>query len=32
MNKVAEQALEEANELNKEAEDVAAVQNSMADF
>ena len=32
MNKVAEQALEEANELNKEAEDVAAVQNSMAEF
>ena len=32
MNKVAEQALEEANELNKEAENVAAVQNSMAEF
>jgi hypothetical protein len=32
MNKVAEQALQEADELNKEALDVAAVQNSMADF
>ena len=32
MNKVAEQALQEADELNKEAADVAAVQNSMADF
>ena len=32
MNKVAEQALSEAEELNKEAENVAAVQNSMTDF
>ena len=32
MNKVAEQALQEATELNKEAADVTAVQNSMADF
>ena len=32
MNKVATQALQEANDLKKEAQDVAAVQNSIADL
>ena len=32
MNKVVEKANAEAAELNKEAENVAAVQNSMTDF
>ena len=32
MNKVVEQAQQEADELAKEAADVAAVQNSIADF